>query len=231
MSAIQFPLQFEFQANKGFETFYSGCNKPIVTTLKNLVVGSGDAHIFLYGGIGYGKSHLLQACCQLAFQQEINSFYYSFKARALPNSGIFEGLEQVKLVCFDNIDAIAGHLDLEQEFLNFLNQHLTNNYRWILSARQNPENIAIKLPDLKQHLNLGTLLKLNDFANEDSVAALIYKASYMGITITPKVGNFLINHYVSDLASLCILLGQLDKATLSAQRKLTIPFLKQILEE
>ncbi len=231
MNSIQFPLQFEFQANKGFETFYSGCNKPIVTALKNLVVGSGDAHIFLYGGIGYGKSHLLQSCCQLASQHEINSFYYSFKPNTLPTLGMFEGLEQVKLVCFDNIDAIAGHLDLEQEFLNFLNQHLANNYRWVLSARQNPENIAIKLPDLKQYLNLGTLLKLADFANDDSVAALIYKASYMGITITPKVGNFLINHYASDLASLWVLLGQLDKATLSAQRKLTIPFLKQILEE
>jgi DnaA family protein len=53
----------------------------------------------------------------------------------------------------------------------------------------------------------------------------------MGLTITPKVGHFLLSHYASDLPSLWILLGQLDKATLSAQRKLTIPFLKQILEE
>jgi DnaA family protein len=77
----------------------------------------------------------------------------------------------------------------------------------------------------------GLSLKLKPLANEESVSALICKANSMGLTIPPKVGHFLLSHYASDLPSLWILLGQLDKATLSAQRKLTIPFLKQILEQ
>lgn len=227
---IQFPLQFEFQANKGFDSFYPGSNTEIVTELQQLISGEGERQIFLYGEPGYGKSHLLQASCQLAHQKGMNPFYYPFNKRKLPTLAMFEGLERVELVCFDDIEEIAGLLDWEQAFLNFFEQHLEHNHRLILSAQIHPADLDIYLPDLKKHLLEGLALKLKPLADEESVSALICKASHMGLTITPKVGNFLLSHYANDLPSLWILLEQLDKATLSAQRKLTIPFLKQILE-
>jgi DnaA family protein len=230
MMSIQFPLQFEFQANKGFDTFYSATNAEVITELQELISGQGERQIFLYGDEGYGKSHLLQASCQLAHQKGMNPFYYPFNKRKLPPLAMFDGLEEIELVCFDDIDQIAGLLDWEQAFLNFFNQHLEHNHRLILSAHTHPEDLDIKLPDLRTRLMGGLTLKLKPLADEESVSALIYKASHMGLTITPKVGHFLLSHYASDLPSLWILLEQLDKATLSAQRKLTIPFLKQILE-
>lgn len=229
--SLQFPLQFEFQANKGFDTFYPATNADIITELHELISGQGEQHIFIYGDAGYGKSHLLQASCQLAHKNGINPFYYPFNKRRLPPLTMFDGLEQIKLVCFDDVDEIVGLLDWEQAFLNFFNQHLENNHRLILSANAHPDDLNIKLPDLKTQLMSSLALKLQPLADEESVSALICKASYMGLTISPKVGHFLLSHYASDLPSLWILLGQLDKATLSAQRKLTIPFLKQIMEE
>jgi DnaA family protein len=229
--SLQFPLQFEFQANKGFDTFYAATNAEIISELHALIANKGERHIFVYGDQGYGKSHLLQASCQLAHQSGMNPFYYPFNKRKLPTLAMFDGLEHVELVCFDDVDEIAGLLDWEQAFLNFFNQHLENNHRLILSARIHPEDIDIKLPELKALLMSGLSLKLKPLADEESVSALICKAKSMGLTITPKVGHFLLSHYASDLPSLWILLGQLDKATLSAQRKLTIPFLKQILEQ
>jgi DnaA family protein len=199
--------------------------------LHQLISGEGERQIFLYGEPGYGKSHLLQASCQLAHQKGMNPFYYPFNRRKLPTLAMFDGLEQIELVCFDDIEEIAGLLDWEQAFLNFFEQHLENNHRLILAAHTHPEELAFKLPDLKAHLLGGLTLKLKPLADEESVSALICKASHMGLTITPKVGHFLLSHYASDLPSLWILLEQLDKATLSAQRKLTIPFLKQILDE
>lgn len=227
--SIQFPLQFEFQANKGFDSFYPGSYSEIIEELHQLISGEGERQVFLYGDEGYGKSHLLQASCQLAHQKGMNPFYYPFNKRKLPTLDMFEGLEQVKLVCFDDIDEIAGLLDWEQAFLNFFEQHLEKNHRLILTAQIHPDDLEVKLPDLKRHLLNGLVLKLKPLADEESVSALICKASHMGLTITPKVGHFLLSHYANDLPSLWILLEQLDKATLSAQRKLTIPFLKQIL--
>ncbi|NOQ37226.1 MAG: DnaA regulatory inactivator Hda [Methylococcaceae bacterium] len=230
MSIIQFPLQFEFQANQGFNTFFPASNQEIMTELQELVSGAGEQQIFLYGEDGFGKSHLLQACCQLAHKKGMSPFYYPFNKKNLPTLSMFEGLEEVELVCFDNVSEITGDLDWEQTFLNFLNQHLENNNRLVLAARSHPQDIAVKLPDLKNCLNAGLALKLEPLEETEIVEALIYKASYMGITISRKVGHFLVTHYASDMPSMWVLLGQLDKATLSAQRKLTIPFLKQILE-
>jgi len=65
----------------------------------------------------------------------------------------------------------------------------------------------------------------------DRIAALIFKADQMGFEIAPQAGRFLLTHYDRDPASLWALLEKLDKASLAAKRKLTLPFLKQILNE
>lgn len=228
--SIQFPLAFEFQSNQGFNTFFTASNQEIVTQLQKLILGTGERQIFLYGEAALGKSHLLQSCCQFAHKQGMNPFYYPFEEKRLPSLSMLENLEDVKLVCFDNINEIIGNLNWEQAFLNFLNQNAENNNRLILTARIDPTEIEVKLPDLKNSLNSGLSLKLNPLEQNETISALIHKASYMGIIISRKVGYFLVTHYASDLPSMWILLEQLDKATLSAQRKLTIPFLKQILE-
>lgn len=229
--SIQFSLQFKFQANQGFNTFFPASNQATITQLQKLIVtATGERQIFLYGAAALGKSHLLQACCQFAHKKGMNPFYYPFDKKRLPILSMFEGLENVKLVCFDNVDEIIGNLDWEQAFLNFLNQHLENNNRLILAARLHPKDINAKLLDLKNMLNTSLTLKLKPLEPDEIIAALIHKARYMGISISSKVGHFLIAHYASDMPSMWILLEQLDTATLSAQRKLTIPFLKQILE-
>ena len=228
--SIQFPLEFEFQSNHGFNTFFSAPNQSIVEHLQAFVLGTSDTQIFLYGETSLGKSHLLQASCQLAHQEGRHSFYYPFDKKRLPPLSIFEGLETLQLVCLDNIDRILGHLDWEQTLLNFLNQQQEMGGRLIMASQAPLESLDIKLEDLKMRLNSGVILKLNALQQDEIIAALIHKANYMGIIISQKVGRFLVPHYAFDLPSMWVLLEQLDKATLSAQRKLTIPFLKQLLE-
>ncbi|MCK5729042.1 MAG: DnaA regulatory inactivator Hda [Methylococcales bacterium] len=228
--SVQFPLEFEFQANRGFDTFFPASNQAIIEQLQAFVLGASEQQIFLSGDRSLGKSHLLQACCQLAHSDGQHPFYYPFESKRLPSLSVFEDLEAVELVCFDNIDSILGHLDWEQTFLNFLNQQLENNNRLILASRTPLDEIDVKLTDLKAHLYNNLTLSLNPLKQDEIITALIHKARYMGITLTQKAGRFLVTHYAADLPSLWILLEQLDKATLSAQRKLTIPFLKQLLE-
>jgi DnaA family protein len=228
--SIQFPLDFEFQSNHGFNTFFSASNQSVIQQLQALVLGTGETQIFLQGNQSFGKSHLLQACCQLAHQEGIHPFYYPFEPQRLPPLSIFEGLETLQLVCFDNVENILGLLDWEQTLLNFLNQQQASGRRLILASQMPIEALEVKLEDLKLRLYSGINLKLNPLEQDEIIAALIHKASYMGIMISPKVGRFLVTHYAFELPSMWVLLEQLDKATLSAQRKLTIPFLKQFLE-
>lgn len=229
--AQQLPLDFEFRANQTFNDFFPGTNQEIVTHLQRCIAGLGEQQIFLWGKSGQGKSHLLQACCHQAQNQNLSSFYFDLSNSELPDPSILSGLDEYDVVCFDNIERIAGNADWELAFFNFFNQHRDRGHKLIVSASSAPNDIAIQLPDLKTRLNWGLSLKIQPLTDSDLIAALIFKANQMGFEIAPQAGRFLLTHYDRDLTSLWALLEKLDKASLAAKRKLTIPFLKQILDE
>lgn len=227
--AKQLPLHFEFRANQTFNNFYPGENEEIINHLQNCIAGTGEQLIFLWGNHGLGKSHLLQACCCQAYILGLNSFYFSFSRSALPDPAMLNGLEEIDVVCFDNIEHLAGDPTWEMAFFNFFNDHRDRGHKLILSSHRAPNDIAIQLPDLKTRLNWGLALKIQPLADHNRIAALTFKANQMGFEISPKAGRFLLTHYARDLASLWALLEKLDQASLAAKRKLTIPFLKQIM--
>ncbi|MDD2723403.1 MAG: DnaA regulatory inactivator Hda [Methylovulum sp.] len=229
--AEQLPVNFEFRANQTFMDFFAGGNQEIIAHLQQCLDGTGEQQIFIWGESGLGKSHLLQACCHQAHQYPMDAFYFSLNSpTSLPDPAILTGLDQFDLVCVDNIEHIAGDPVWEQAFFNFFNLHRSHNHKLILSASYAPPTIAIILPDLQTRLNWGLTLKLNHLSEDDSIKALIFKAKQMGFEISPQAGRFLLTHYHRDLASLWNLLDTLDRASLAAKRKLTLPFVKKILE-
>jgi len=229
--AKQLPLQFEFRANQTFEDFFPGNHSEVLNHLLNASVGLGERQVFIWGLSGLGKSHLLQACCHRAQNAGLSSFYFSLSALELPDPELLTGLEMFDVVCFDNMEQIAGNAAWEEAFFNFFNRHRDQDHSLIMSANCAPNQIAIQLPDLKTRLNLGLTLKLQPLSDNDKIKALIFKADKMGFQISAQVGHFLLTHYERDLPSLWVLLTKLDQASLAAKRKLTIPFLKQILSE
>jgi DnaA-homolog protein len=229
--AEQLPVKFEFRANQTFDDFYPGCNQEIIEQLKMTAIGTGEQLIFLWGDKGHGKSHLLQACCHEAFKRDISAFYLDLSNSVSIKPELFTGLEDFELVCFDNIDALTGREDWELAFFNFFNQHRDRNHRLTLSASCAPSAIAFSLPDLQTRINWGLSLKIQPLEDGDKIAALTHKAQQMGFEIAPQVARFLLTHYDRNLSSLWLILDKLDWASLAAKRKLTIPFLKQILEQ
>ena len=229
--AKQLPLQFEFRANQTFNDFFPNIHLEVLNHLQKASEGLGERQIFLWGPSGGGKSHLLQACCHRAESLNLSSFYFSFSALELPDPDLLIGLDEFDMVCLDNIENLAGNAAWESAFFNFFNQHRDQDHILILSANCAPNQIAIQLPDLKTRLNWGLTLKLQTLSDHEKINTLIFKADKMGFQISTQVGHFLLTHYERDLPALWVLLTKLDHASLAAKRKLTIPFLKQILDE
>jgi DnaA family protein len=225
----QIPLHFEFKADKTFENFFPDAHREIVAHLKNTAAGHGERQIFLWGDRGSGKSHLLQACCHAAHRQQHSSFYLDLAAAPLPAPEILDGIDAFDLVCLDNIAAPAGNAAWEQALFHFYNRCRERAHRLVVSSILPPGELPLSLPDLKTRLAWGLTLHLHAYAETDKIALLAFKARQLGFDVTPQVGRFLLLHYARDLASLWELLDKLDRETLAAKRKLTVPFIKRIL--
>ncbi len=228
---MQVPVQFEFQANQAFSSFFMGNNAEVIAQLKALATNGLEQQVYIWGDNGCGKTHLLQATCRHAQTQGKQPFYFRLVVDDLPSPSLLEGLEEVDLVCFDDIQALAGNTDWEHALFGFYNSHRQNGHKLLLAADCPPKYLPLELPDLKTRMNWGLTLKILPLAENQIIEALTFKAHSLGFDIPPKVGRFLLNRYVHDLPALWGLLEKIDRATLIAQRRLTIPFLKQILAE
>ncbi|MEQ1637875.1 MAG: DnaA regulatory inactivator Hda [Methylococcales bacterium] len=228
--AVQLPVQFEFNTLQTFHNFYPGCNQELISHLQEAITKGNEQLIFVWGEAGLGKSHLLHASCQFAYELRRSSFIVSLNPEQLPDASILEDLDAIEFVCVDNIDAIAGVSEWEQAFFNFFNRHRDKDQHLILSAASPPNYLTVQLADLKTRLNWGLTLKLKALTPADSLGALNFKADSLGFEISPQVGRFLLTHFARDLPSLWALLDRLDQMSLAAKRKLTLPFLRQLIK-
>lgn len=229
--AEQIPVQFDIQAEQSFASFYTASHQQVIQYLTDTASGEGEQQLYLWGKQGSGKSHLLQACCLRARQRRRTAFYLSLDEHQLPSPELLTGLETFDLVCIDNIDNCAGKSNWELGLFNFYNLLRENNNQLVVAAHCPANYLAIELADLKTRMNWGLTLKLHELSDTEQIAALTFKAKNLGFEISPQVGDFLRKHYARDLLELWHLLPKLEQATLVAKRKLTVPFLKQILAE
>lgn len=229
--AEQLPIQFDIKVEQSFSSFYTASHLQVVKHLTDTSSGKGDRQIYLWGEQGAGKTHLLQACCLQAHALQRTAFYLPLPQNQLPAPNVLEGLEALDLVCIDNIENCAGDSAWELALFNFYNLNRDNNHQLIISADCPPRFLPLELPDLKTRMGWGITLKLQELSDTERIAAFTCKAKHLGFEISPQVGQFLNKHYARDLPALWELLPKLEQATLIAQRKLTVPFLKQILAE
>ncbi len=227
----QLPLGLVFVELYSFEQYYSGANLEVVTALKRCAQGEGETFIYLWGEEGTGKSHLLQACSREAHVHGQRALYLPLEELKSYLPALLEGLEQLDLLCVDDISAIAASSDLELGFLHCFNRLREARVRLIVADRSPPLSLPISLADLRTRLAWGLALRLKPLSDEEKLEAIRLRARHLGLELSPQVGRFLLARYPRDLPSLWRLLEQLDRATLAAKRRLTIPFLKQYLKE
>jgi DnaA family protein len=86
------------------------------------------------------------------------------------------------------------------------------------------------LPDLASRFRAASIHALIALDDVQQREALRLHARQRGLELPEDSLLFLQRHQPRDMASLCQLLDTLDNAALSAQRRLTIPFIREVLE-
>lgn len=229
--SAQLPLGFCLENETTFDNFYQGKNIEIVAELKKTASGHGEKIIYLCGGIrGEGCSHLLQACCHYAHQFQLSSVYLPLGSLLSFHPEILKGLEALSLVCLDDLHVVSGKSDWEEAIFHLYNRIYDAGGRLIIAARDLPKAIQLKLADLESRLSWGIIYQLHALDDMEKLSVLIMRAKWRGIHLSPDVGKYILTHCPRHMSTLFSALDVLDKASLAAQRRLTIPFVKEILQ-
>ncbi|SER60823.1 regulatory inactivation of DnaA Hda protein [Azotobacter beijerinckii] len=232
MKPIQLPLGVRLRDDATFANYYPGANAGALGYVERLCepdAGWTESLIYLWGGEGVGRSHLLQAACIRFEQRRELAIYLPLAELADYGPALLDNLEQSELVCLDDLEAIAGRADWEEAMFHLFNRLRDAGRRLLLSAAMPPRELPVKLPDLKSRLTLALVFQLQGLSDEDKLRALQLRASRRGLHLTDEVGRFILTRGSRSMAALFELLDKLDQASLQAQRKLTIPFLKETL--
>ena len=135
------------------------------------------------------------------------------------------------LVCVDDMDRFAGRADWEQALFRLFNQVRDQGGALLFAAAAAPREVGFSLPDLASRVASGPVYRLVRLSDAERLAALRVRAGARGLDLPAETGEFLIRRYPRDMRSLYDVLEQLDAASLVAKRRLTVPFVKSVLED
>ena len=219
----------QLQDSATFDNFYQEGNQQICSFLQ-VLFSSDELYAYIWGNPGAGCSHLLQACCHKAHELHKTAMYLPLGEYKHLTPDIFDGLEAMDLIVLDDIQVVMQQTEWEEALFHLFNR-LRNNHRQLLIGANNPPNeINVKLPDLLSRLNWGITFRVNALSDAEKVFALQLRAKHRGIKMPEEVAGFLLRHYSRSTTALFDALDKLDAASLAEQRKLTIPFVKQVLQ-
>ncbi|MEW6982768.1 DnaA regulatory inactivator Hda [Colwelliaceae bacterium 6471] len=230
----QLALAVQLPDDETFESFQSESHQGVLNQLQDFIarenadIGQPNS-FYLFGIKGVGKSHLLHASCVYATELGKSSLCLSFSEIKQLSVEILDGLEQIDLICLDDIQLIANDSDWQRAVFDLFNRAIEHNKCLIITGDQSAAKLGISLPDLVSRLTWGYTEQVKTLSDDDKIIALQYRAQQRGMALNNDVARYLLNRLSRDMASLISSLDELDKASIREQRKITIPFIKDVL--
>ncbi|MCK5896648.1 MAG: DnaA regulatory inactivator Hda [Cocleimonas sp.] len=230
----QLTLKIALRDGLRFSSFYfNDDNSQVYFILKAFSQASqqiGIQQVFLWGDEKSGKSHLLQACCYQLAEQGLHASYLPLKVLSLYGTQILSGLHSSNLIVIDDIDTVLGDKDWEIALFDLINQAHSLGQRLLFSASINPFELDCFLSALYTRLVWGSSYKLLGLNDEERPEILRSRAQQRGFDLSDRVIDYIHKHYPQDTASLLEILDKLDQQSLQQKARITIPFVKQVLE-
>jgi len=246
----QLPLALRWPAQQRFDAYVRGDNGVAIGLLSEAAQSAAAPWVFLAGMAGSGKTHLLIAACAAANASGRDAQYLSLRrvaadgAPAALQSGVDAGaavsrpdiattlraLQGSQVLALDDVDAIAGSAEAEHALFDLYNRARSDKATLLFSAAAPPAQAGFDLPDLVSRLSACAQFALKPLADAERREALRLRAQARGLMLDDSVLDWLFARTQRDLGSLTALLDRLDRESLAAQRRITVPFLRQLLD-
>ena len=222
----QIPLDVSLSEYMTFETFYLGPNKSVVDSLRD-----EKNQLSWFSGLeGVGKTHLLHAFLNSHAHENKKVLYLPMSESQDFTPDILDNLAQYDLVAIDDIENIIGDMTWEEQLLKFYEDSYSTRNKILITANDTPKGLNFLLPDLSSRFNLALIERLRPMNEDEMIKAILIHSKARGFDLPEDSAKYLINRVPRDVSVLIDMIKLLDYESLSMQRKLTIPFIKTVLD-
>lgn len=226
---MQLTLGLGLKDSATFDNYLPGPNGEALAYLSRLEGSPWKPGVYLWGEPGTGKSHLLQAVCHAAGSQGLAAIYLPMLTVDQLSYEALAGIEYIAMVCIDDIQAIAGYYEWEVALIGLLDRIHASGAGLVITGHAPPAALGLKLPPLASRLAGGLVFQLKPLNETDKLQALQEHALRRGLPLSAEAGRYLVRYHGRDMTTLLAALEALDQASLTAKRKLTVPFIRSVL--
>ena len=186
--------------------------------------------LFLYGIAGTGKTFLLQSLCNHYTDCEKTSLYIPLNEVKEYGSSFLDSFEELDLICIDQIDSIAGDDVWEVAIFNLINNCLTSKCRLIFCSRLNPSSINFNLKDLFSRIKRIDHIELLPVSENNLRDAIRFITDLRSLEIGDTEIDYLMTHSTRSITNIIEIIDELDLLSLKLKRRITIPLIKEFIQ-
>ena len=223
-------LLLGFPANNEQTLAQFVCSDTLRAYTEALASGESKDWVLVDAGPGQGKSHWLMALCHRAGAR---AGYVSGTALAAAGPASLAQLTGLELICIDDLhllltDPGAGEA-WQEAWFHQINRWRAEGTQLVATSEHAAAALGLTLPDLVSRLSAMTRVQLPALGSEQQRELLALRAEARSIHLPESLLDYLLSRHARSAPQLVALLDQLAEASLKAQRKLTVPFARQVL--
>ena len=228
-----------------FDTFVEGKSNQLARAASTQVAenpGTAYNPLFIYGGVGLGKTHLMHAVGNLMLKKNPaaqvvylhSERFVADMVKALQHNAINEFkrfYRSVDALLIDDIQFFAGKERSQEEFFHTFNALLEGRQQIILTCDRYPKEVEGLEERLKSRFGWGLTVSIEPAELETRVAILMSKAAHMNAELTPEVAFFIAKRIRSNIRELEGALRRVVANSKFTGRAITLDFAKEALKD
>ena len=192
-----------FNPKYTFDSFIVGsCNRLAHAAALKVAENPGHSYnpLFIYGGVGLGKTHLLQAIGHAALAQNMQVLYVSAEQftneftnalRERKTQEFHNKYRNVDMLLIDDIQFFSGKVQTEENFFHTFNELHNANHQITITSDRPPKSMPQLQDRLRSRFEWGLVADIQTPEFETRLAILQAKAELKGVSITPDVLEFI----------------------------------------
>jgi len=226
-----------------FESFIVGdSNQFAYTTAKSVAEKPGAIYnpLFLYGGVGLGKTHLIQAIgnyhisrgkkvIYTTFEQFMNKFTSHLRSQTMDR--FREHFRECDVLLIDDIQFLSRKEQTQEEFFHTFNELHQAKKQIVITSDRQPNKIAGLVDRLKSRFEWGLMSDIQPPGLETKIAIIQKKCEIDGISLNRDIINFLASNMGNNIREIEGAIIKLNAYAGLMNQRLTLEFAQNVIRD